>query len=147
MKFNEGTPGNRYSPEERDRIKYLLEIAGRDLGSPSLVGYHGGGLTTLKLIIQTGRLAGRPSAHGGLAHLGIGNKGDLHFYPRFEGFPLDFDTSHLTDQAIANIPDEDAVSWASTYANTASERDIFMELTGLDITNDSHDALASEFFL
>ena len=147
MKFSEHAPGSKYTPEQIERIKYLLGIAKKDLSSRSLIGYHGTGLSSLNLLIKTGKLFGSPiKGHMADSH-GIGNKGDLHFFPRAVGFPKDFDKSMalgINRYSIEDLEEERAVEGATSYAKNLSERDIFMESSGLDVTNPEHVLLFNE---
>jgi hypothetical protein len=144
MKSPEQVPGQKYSPEQKERIKYVLEIADRDLSSPSLAGYHGTGIASLKLLIETGKLFGRPLKGNMADSHGIGNKGDLHFYPRAAGFPKDFNQYHL-GRSLGNLTEKKSIEYATDYARDASERDIFMELAGLDQSIQEHRDLFYEF--
>ncbi len=144
MKFGEQAPGLKYSPEQKERMRYLLEIQKKDLSSPTLVGYHGTGLSVLKILIETGKLPGR-SYKGDIADSGIGNKGDLHFYPRAAGFPSDYDQSHLRD-GLDVITKEKAIKDASWYAGDLSERDIVIEIMGLDLNNPIHRDIINYFY-
>lgn len=138
MKFQpDRVPTQEYSPEQKERIRYLLKLADKDLASPSIVGYHGAGIKALELVIKNGKLFGRPNKSELADSYGIGNKGDLHFYPRASGFPADFDQSYLRYN-LGQLSKDQAIQGAMGYAHDNSLRDILVKIVGLDLSNLEH---------
>ncbi|MEI6280877.1 MAG: hypothetical protein WCP17_02670 [bacterium] len=148
MKFQpDNAPTNKYSPEQKERIRFLLEMADKNLSSPNTIGYHGAGLATLKLLIQGGKFPGKAYEEGTAF-----KKGDLHFFPLVKGFPNEFSKAYLVslmdlssnDLNIESLNEEYGTNEATKYAKSGSQRQIFMEVAKLDITNKEHCNLMDE---